>query len=341
MPTPPLTRFVIPCYNHGRFVADAVRSCLKQLDARVEVVIVNDGSTDELTKAACDKCSELSDNVHVIHQQNRGLPAARNVGVQFQTGTQLQPDYLAFLDADDWIEPTFISKLAAQLEHSPETVSHAYCQERLVDKATGIWTVPSWDPLLLLVTNIHPVTALVKATHFHQVGGFDESLIHGYEDWDFWLRFSKRGWLGRRVREPLFNWRRHSDVTMVMEAVKRHASLFASLMERHKDLYDQHASDVILFSNRLLRNADANWLDENLDAIWIRDLRSRNCELFDELAVAKSQIVQLNDAIAAYERKPSVRLSRALFAKLDKLPAFLRQPLRSVVRATSHIAGAR
>ncbi len=79
--------------------------------------------------------------------------------------------------------------------------------------------------MLLLVTNLHPVTALIKRDHFERAGGFDESFKRGYEDWDLWLRFSERGWRGVRVREPLFNWRRHSENTLVMQATMRHAEL--------------------------------------------------------------------------------------------------------------------
>src|SRR5204863_2952498 len=107
-------------------------------------------------------------------------------------------EYLVFLDADDWIQPRFIARLHEEIRsneqvrsgdepakepakeqaqaspaHLPTSspapasaISHAYCQERLVEKGTGIWRVPDWDPLLMMVTNIHPVTALVRRECF-------------------------------------------------------------------------------------------------------------------------------------------------------------------------------
>jgi len=188
---------VIPCFNHGRMVRTAVDSALAQRGADVRVVVVEDGSTDGETFSACDACA--GERVRVIHQENRGLPAARNRGA-----AGAESEFLVFLDADDWIEPDFVEKLSAALERAGDDVSHAYCQGRLGEKGTGVWKVPDWDPVLMLLTNLHPVTTLVRRERFEAVGGFDETMREGYEDWDLWLRFVERGWRGVRVTEPLF-----------------------------------------------------------------------------------------------------------------------------------------
>jgi len=220
--------------------------------------------------------------VRVIHQKNRGLPATRNVGAA-AAGESGWDEYLVFLDGDDYLEPTFVARLHEEMlvAQDPErSVSHVYCQERLVDQATGIWTVPEWDSILLLVTNLHPVTTLVRRECFEAVGGFDESMRLGYEDWELWVRFSLRGWRGARVREPLFNWRRHSDITMIVEAVARHDDLYVQIMERHKDAYSRHAFEIMRRANALLRRGDANWLDESHQSIPLRDMRLANEELY-------------------------------------------------------------
>jgi glycosyltransferase involved in cell wall biosynthesis len=318
-------------------VADAVRSALEQTDAETRVVIVNDGSTDEHTRTACEACKVLTpdsiNRVTVIHQENRGLPAARNVGAG-AAGKAGWCEYLVFLDADDYIQPNFVSRLHAEIaaqQDEQRTVSHAYCQERLVDKAFGTWTVPEWDPVLLLITNLHPVTALVRRECFEAAGGFDESMRLGYEDWELWIRFSSRGLRGVRVREPLFNWRRHADVTMVMEAVTRHEQLFGFIADKHRDLYARHSTEIIKRSNVLLRKADANWIDENHEAIVVRDLRAANVQLWQDICklrqqhAAVEQRLKRAEALAAqirdeYERKAAVRVSNKLRRWLDALP---------------------
>lgn len=354
----PQVGVVIPCFNHGRFVADAVRSALVQVHADVRVVVVNDGSNDGTTPEACDDCLEFGEHVRVVHQANAGLPAARNAGVR-AVCEGFSPEFLVFLDADDWIEPGFLRALHQGLiDRNDPLASHAYCQERLVENATGTWRVPEWDPTLLLVTNLHPVTALVRRDCFEAVGGFDESMKLGYEDWDLWLKFAERGWRGVRVREPLFNWRRHSASTMITDAVSRHDELFAMLMHRHPALYASCATEVIRRSNQLLRRADANWLDENGDAIVIRDLRAWVKDLVrerDEASSTAEHLRTLNlqeraraeaaeaDAVlraeaaanrvrAEYEAKPVVRASRAAFKLIDALPGPLTAPLRLLAR---------
>jgi hypothetical protein len=119
---------------------------------------------------------------------------------------------------------------------------------------------------------------------------------------------------------------------MVMEATRRHAELHAILMQRHAALYQANAQRVIALSNNLLRKADANWLDENGDAIYVRDLRNRNCELFDELEVAHKQIEELQAAIKDYEHKPAVQIAKRLFAIVDAMPRPLAEPVRSLAR---------
>lgn len=285
---PPRASIIIPCFNHGRFVAEAVASALAQTNAQTHIVIVNDGSTDGSSPAACDACR--SGRVAVIHQPNLGLPAARNRGAALAISTH-NPQYLVFLDADDWIEPTFIARLAAALSHEPSgpaQASHAYCQERLVGLGTGTWEVPDWDPLLLMVTNLHPVTTLIRRDRFEAVGGFDESMRGGYEDWDLWLRFAERGWRGIRVPEPLFVWRRHSDATMVMRIVHDHEALYRRLMAGHADLYQRHALDLLILTNSLMHRFDANWIDENLRPINLDALR-RAPEMYESMVAVRLQ----------------------------------------------------
>lgn len=313
MGSPPTVAVVIPCFNHGRFVREAVDSALRQDGADTRVVVVDDGSDDGSTARACDRC-RCCDRVRIVHQANRGLPAARNRGAS-EAAEAWQPDFLVFLDADDWLELPFVSRLhgalaAARAAPGGENVSHAYCQERLVELGTGIWRVPEWDPILLMITNLHPVTTLVRRECFEQVGGFDESMRGGYEDWDFWLRFAERGWRGVRVAEPLFVWRRHSPETMVMKVIHNHEALFRQIQANHRGLYERHAAELLVRMNTMMREWDVNWIDETgvpipLRALWtVRD---------------------------QYENMVAVKLHHALHKKVNGLPRPLAGGVRRVM----------
>jgi glycosyltransferase involved in cell wall biosynthesis len=349
--TIPDATIVIPCFNYGRFISDAVGSALGQRGADVRVVVVDDGSDDGTTPAACDALA--CDRVIVIHQPNAGPAAARNRGASAATS-----EFLVFLDADDTIEPEFVRTLAAAIEadHERGRVSHAYCQEVLTDQASGTWRVPEWDPMLLMVTNLHPITTLVRRRCFEEVGGFDASLGGLYEDWDLWLRFAARGWRGVRVREPLFHWRRHSQDTMVMRAVLRHDEIYRALLERHRGLYERHAMELLALSNSLLRKFDCNWIDEtgypiSLQHWWsLRDrmiaaestaqdraveserLRAEGRALAERLASLESEMDRMRDRSqdgdrrldelrAHYESYTAIRIHRLFHRVLSRLPA--------------------
>lgn len=333
----PQAAVVIPCFNHGRFVADAVRSCLSQVDAEVRIIVVDDGSNDGSTPGECDDCVALGPNIRVIHQTNTGLPGARNAGAAV-IRQENWGQYLVFLDADDWIQPSFVARLHKEIVEASSAgpdqgrnISHAYCQERLVGMAQGLWAVPEWDFARLIVTNLHPVTALVRREHFEAAGGFDATMTKGYEDWDLWLKFAERGWRGVRVREPLFIWHRHAAVTMVVEAAGRHDELYAMLLERHPEFVRKHAAEALRRASTMLKRSEGSWLDEQDQPIVLRDLRAWTRELVRERDEAREGVVQLEAAHAherfaleaglraEYENKLSVRLSRAMFRLRDRL----------------------
>ena len=292
----PSVTFVIPCFNHGEFVGQAVASALAQEEADVRVVVVDDGSTDGHTPAQCDACA--GDRVRVIHQSNTGLPGARNAGAEGAT-----TEFLAFLDADDWVEPGFTRALAEKLADAP-AASHAYCYERIAELGNDwVWKTPEWDTRLMLLTNLHPVTALVRRTCFEDIGGFDATMRDGYEDWEFWVRCAAKGWRGVRVPEALFVWRRHSHETMIADAVARHDRLFAQIVGRNQAFYAEHAESLIKRSNSLMRRFDVNWIDEDFNAIQLGFLRDRAEYLEQEVWATRGRLEQAQQATTEQEAR--------------------------------------
>ncbi len=381
--------FIIPCFNHGRFIGAAVESCLRQRNADVRIVIVDDGSTDGSTPDACD--AHASDRVHVVHQVNRGLPMARNAGIARarELGADWHAEYLAFLDADDFIEETFAQDLSLALADAPAEVSHAYCQERLVELGHGTWKVPDWDAELLLITNLHPVTCLVRWSAIDALvatfpvptaGPFDESMRLGYEDWDLWIAISALGFRGLRVPKVLFNWRRHSNDTMIFDAVRRHDELFAHIVRKHHSLYGPRMEPLLRRTNSMIRAWNMNWLDESGEPIPLINLKRARDELVRlreqhhgqgaELAAARSKAERAErDALTLaaerdlarsdsarlraanariaqdYERMAAVRLHHAAHRSLAALPKPLARALTSIggtlARSLAAIVGVR
>jgi glycosyltransferase involved in cell wall biosynthesis len=297
---------VIPCFNYGRFVRAAVRSALEQRGADVRVVVVNDGSTDRRSARDCDACR--GERVEVIHQENRGLPAARNRGA-----AGAATEFLLFLDADDTLEPTCVRDLAEAIREEDAAgrggdVSHAYGQQRILMRGSEfLWRVPAWDPDLLMITNLHPPTALVWTSAFAAVRGFDESMREGYEDWDFWLRLAEHGFRGVRVQKPTYTWRRHSATTMISGAVQKHEAIYRRIVANHPKLFGERGDEALLRMNVLLRRHDMNWLDESLEPI---------------------PLVKLKAQRERYEAMPAVRVHHAIHRAIVALP----RPAASVAR---------
>lgn len=331
---------VIPCFNHGRFVGEAVASALAQQGVSVRVVVVNDGSDDGQTPDACDACRTLDpERVVVVHQANTGLPGARNAGAAHAAG-----EFLAFLDADDTIEPTFARTLVGRLREEPAGVSHAYCRERLTELGQdNVWRVPDWDPELLLITNLHPVTCVVRRSAFERVGGFDATMTDGYEDWEFWVRLHSAGMRGVRVPEVLFNWRRHSYETMIADAIARHAALYQQIVDRHPAMFAEHALALAQRCNTMLRRFDCNWLDEDGTPIPLRYLRESTEHWHAArarlplLEAQAARVPGLERRLAEVEGTAAVAVHRRLHGFVSALPGPLRTVLRGSMGAVARV----
>ena len=183
---------VIATFNHARLLGGAIDSALAQTLHGVDVIVVDDGSTDD-TQAVL---ARYAGRVRVLRQPNRGLAAARNAGLAAARGT-----YVAFLDADDVMAPAKLAEQVAVLERAP-TIGWTYCDVLIETVATGATVRASerfgyasrmlegWlFPELIHGNFIPAIAPLVRRTALDAAGGFDERLT-ALEDWDMWLRLA-------------------------------------------------------------------------------------------------------------------------------------------------------
>lgn len=186
----PTVSVVIPNYNYGRFIAEAIESVLAQTHPIQEIIVVDDGSTDD----SIEIIKRFSAKVKLISQQNRGVGAARNVGVKSSNG-----EFIAFLDADDIWLPT---KIEEQLKGFTDKVVLVSCGKREFDSQNGktlVVRLPDrieWsaeDILLRRYSLVLGCSALMtRRKTFEEIGDFDEQLAIA-EDWDFCYRAAKHG----------------------------------------------------------------------------------------------------------------------------------------------------
>lgn len=209
---------VIPCYNQARFLGDALDSALAQDYDSVEIVVVNDGSTDDFETRILPY--KNNPRVKIVTQENKGLPAARNRGIHESSGA-----YLKFLDADDWLAPNTIARQVAAFQENPALglvycdVTHADAEGKARDEFSIAATrrILNGDilPSLLVGGYFTPNTVLVPRTVLDKVGGFDVTL-GGSADMELWMRIACEGYAAHFIAEKLAYYRLH-DANMSLD----------------------------------------------------------------------------------------------------------------------------
>jgi len=196
---------VIPAYNAEQYIRMAIESCLRQTYAPIEIIVVDDGSTDGTAAVA----ESLSSPVRVVHlPENMGLSTARNRGVQASTG-----DWVALLDADDWYFPDKLERLRrCALENRQAALIYSGFRIIAVDgsEGDGLFISPSeLLPMLRYRNRMNVSSVMMRRDVFDALGGFDPKL-RAAEDWDLWLRIAAHCSVEvfAAVPEPLVVYRR-------------------------------------------------------------------------------------------------------------------------------------
>lgn len=206
----PILSVVIPCYNMGQFVPDAIESVLsypRQED--IEIIVVNDGSNDHgYTKSVLDKFT--ANNLRIIHQNNRGLGAARNNAIKAARGSFIIP-----LDADNKIRHDFITLGINILETKPE-VGLVYGDLQQFGSFNQKVSVGSFDASKLIYKNYIDACVVLRKAAWESISGYDEEMpVMGYEDWDLNMRLFIKGWKFHYINKILFDYRVREDSMLV------------------------------------------------------------------------------------------------------------------------------
>jgi len=224
----PRTTVVIACFDQGSTVEDAIMSVFEQTDPSFEIVVVDDGSGDPETVAIIEELRWP--RTRVVRQPNRGLPAARNAGIAIARGRFVVP-----LDADDMLEPRYLATLAAALD-ADHAAAYAHCDGRYFGDLDAYWITRPFNPYMELLSNSVLGCVVLRKEAWEAVGGYDETMRGGNEDWDLWLRLLEAGWGQTKVHEPLFRYRR-SGASMSIDTLARFEQARVELVGRHRTLY--------------------------------------------------------------------------------------------------------
>jgi glycosyltransferase involved in cell wall biosynthesis len=223
----PLLSVIVPCRNHGQYICDAIGSIEAQTFKGFEVIVVDDGSTDDETLRVFDELRHSG--FTVLKLDGVGLAEARNHGILAAKGK-----YICCLDADDMLEPTYFEKCLRLLESNPG-ITFVYSHLKTFGDTHEVRLAEPFNLRTLLYHNYINATAIFRRDAWQVVGGFDP-LMEGYEDWEFWIRLGKSGRRGELIPEILFNYRRHGH-SLLDRSRKKHKDLVARIRRNNAELY--------------------------------------------------------------------------------------------------------
>ena len=241
---------IIPCYNDGKFIIEAVNSILNQTLKADKIIIVDDGSNAE-TKKVLKNIKHSS--VEIVYQGNKGVSNARNTAIALA-----QTDYILNLDADDYFEPSFIEKAVAVLDNNNQVVAvSTYCRAFNNDKTIEIIKPLGGKLKDFIVINNGRANSMFLKKSWEAVGGFDEKMHEGYEDWEFWIAILEQEGTMHIIKEVLSHYR-IKNTSRDQKALKNHDfELRKYIYLKHKVIYETYLDFYVfqlLIQNSLLRN---------------------------------------------------------------------------------------
>ena len=223
----PMLTVVIPLYNQGQYIREALQSLELQTFSDFETLIVDDGSDDQNTREVIEDLR--SEGFRVLQQEKSNVATALNYGISVARGK-----YICCFAADDRLEPTYFEKCLCLLE-SNAGLAFAYSLVRTFGDENRIWITEPFDLRILLEYNHICATAVLRKAVWEQVGGFDR-LMDGYEDWDFWIKAGEAGFRGALIPEILFNYRRHG-ISLNRQSDRKSQGLIERIRNNHHNLY--------------------------------------------------------------------------------------------------------
>lgn len=307
---------VIPCYNDGEFLLEAIASVEETRRAGAIVTVVNDGSTDAATLRVLEDVR--AGGVTVIDQPNRGLAAARNAG-----WSACERPYILFLDADNLMVAGATEAMAAVL-HADAFVSVVYGDREEFGEREALVKQPLCDLPELLAGNRIDACAMVRRSALVASGGFDEAMRDGYEDWELWIRMMSAGYRFIHLDRPLFRYRvrGNSLVSRANDPAMR-SRIVGYVANKHATLFAEHGEAVVALlhgiqahDRQLVQRAEAARAEALREAHGAEQERLVQVERTEEAEHARlralNELQSLIERIASLEEAHRKDLSRAV-----------------------------
>ena len=239
-----LVSIIVPCFNQANFLKESLQSVLDQTYENWECIIVNDGSPDN-TEEVANKWCEKDSRFQYIIKTNGGLSSARNAGIKIAKGEFILP-----LDADDILVETYISRLLPELI-SDSSLAIVSCHSKFFEKNVSN-IVNEFKPVgssyrNLLFENNLIATSIFRKKDWTEVGGYDEKMKNGFEDWEFWIAITKTGRKYKIVEEFLFYYRKSKNSMLIKTLENHRISNLEYVIEKHKEFYKDNFDNTVKY----------------------------------------------------------------------------------------------
>lgn len=233
-----LVSIITPVYNGEKTIAESIQSVIGQSYTNWELIIVNDGSTDNTLKVANEFCGE---KIRIINSENFGVSSARNLGITNSSGKYIVP-----LDADNTLEKEFLSLCINEFE-SDSNLKLVYTEANLFGDSIGLWNLPNYNYQTMLHYNMIDNCAVYLRDDFNRVGGYRLNMVNGLEDWDFWIALLSiyNENQVKKINTPLFNYRvSNLSRRSTLLKSKKFDSMLQNIVHNNFEIYNSHYSDI-------------------------------------------------------------------------------------------------
>lgn len=275
---------IIPCFNLGQYLEDAISSVEAQIFTDWEIIVVDDGSTEKDSITALKKI-EAKKTHKVIRQKNSGPAAARNTGIKKAKG-----NYIVCLDADDMLVPTYLEKTVQIADKSEDKVAFVTTWLQEFGVRVNIWESLDYDVAEMLVTNRVHAGSLFKKQAWEKVGGYKETRkLQGYEDWEFWISLLEEGYKWAVIKEPLFLYRIREN-SLLSNARSDHVEKYSLIYGLHENFFKHYSKDLVFENTKELTELHEVIREKNQTITELDDYRDEVLSLREEIFSLKDEI---------------------------------------------------
>ena len=227
-----MVSIIVPCYKQAHYLDEALQSVFNQSYAQWECIIVDDGSPDN-TKEVSEKWIARDKRFRYLSKKNGGLSSARNYAISRADG-----EYILPLDADDKISKDYLSLAIKEFQEN-ELCKVVYCKAEKFGVVAGLWDLPEFSLFNLSRNNCIFCSAVFRKGDWELVGGYDEQMKYGWEDWEFWIALLKNGGLVKQLNYVGFYYRIKQKSNSMLQSIdgEKEKYLYEYLSRKHADFF--------------------------------------------------------------------------------------------------------